>query len=158
MAKSDVEVLEPRPSETIIRELHSQMEMEASLGGRGDVGMQLAMEAVDKIASASTLDDIFAANAASSLPGTDSVDGKPITILEVSFQKPRDEFSKGGVGSYAYVKANDDLGEVLEFTSGSPNVVISLFKIQKLGLLGKARIVIKGRAVTNGTLYQVLKP
>lgn len=158
MPKADVEVMEPRPSETIIRQLHSQLELESSLGGKADIGMQLAMEAIDKIASATTLDEIFAANAASSLPGTESVDGKPITPIEVSFQKPREEFAKGGVGAYAYVKAVDDLGEVKEFTTGSPNVVISLFKIQTMGLLGKSRILIKGRSVTNGTLYQVLKP
>lgn len=158
MARQEVEVLQPRPSETIIRQLHSQMEMEASLGGKADIGMQLAMEAIDKIASATTLDEVFAANAASSLAGTEAVDGKPITLLEVNFQKPREEFAKGGVGSYAYVKAVDDLGEVIEFTTGSSNVVISLYKIQILGLLGKARIVIKGRKTGNGTLYQVLKP
>lgn len=158
MARQEVEVLEPRPSEALIRELHSQMELEASMGGRADIGMQLAMEAIDRIASATTLDDVFAANAASSLPSTEAIEGKPLTILEVNFQKPREEFAKGGVGSYAYVKANDDLGEVLEFTTGSPNVVVSLYKIQKLGLLGQARIVIKGRKTTNGVLYQVLKP
>lgn len=158
MPKSDVDVIEPRPAETLIRELHNQMELEASMGGKADIGMQLAMEAIDKIASATTLDEIFAANAASSLPSTEAVDGKPITPIEVNFQKPREEFAKGGVGSYAYVKAFDDLGEVIEFTTGSPNVVVSLYKIQRLGLLGETRILIKGRKVTNGVLYQVLKP
>lgn len=158
MPKADVEVLEPRPSETLMRDLHAQMELESTLGGGADVAMQLAMEAIDRIASATTLDEIFAANAASSLPSTELVDGKPITLLEVSFLKPREEFRKGGVGSYAYVKAVDDMGEAVEFTTGAPNVVVSLFKIQKVGLMGKARIVIKGRSTTNGTLYQVLKP
>lgn len=158
MARQETEVLQPRGSELLVKALNSQRELEASLGGNSDIAKQLSMEAVDRIADAASLDDIFAANAASTLPSTESVDGKPITILEINIQKSQEQFAKGGLGAYLYVKAHDDLGEVHEFTTGSPNVVASLFQIQRLGLLGKARIVIKGRTTANGTLYQVLKP
>lgn len=147
----------PRPAETLLKQMHSQAQMEASLGGDQNIGQELALKAIDALAEANSLDDIFAANVASTLPGVESVDGLPITIVEFGLLKSREEFAKSGTGLYVHVDYVSDLGEPGEFTTGATNVVSTLFRIQQLGIKD-ARIVIKGRKTTNGTLYTVTKP
>lgn len=157
-SKTDVESA-ARPYQGLISRLSNQVAIEATIGdGRG---FELAAKAMDKIAEADTLDGIFEANSAASLPSMEDFLGQPFTIEELSFNQSADEYKRGGVGAYAYVKAMLDNAEFVEFTVGAPNVVSSLFRIQEIGLLSKTpkpRVVVKGKKTGNGTLYQLLKP
>lgn len=154
---------ETRPYQSMIQRIQSQAAMEAGIGGdNAALAFELATKAIDRIAEADTLDALFDANESGSLAGVEqAADMGPLTLLEIEFRKSRDEYIKGGVGVYAYVKSVTDRGEEFEWNTGAPNVVTSLYRIQELGLLNKPekpRIKIKGRQATNGVLYTVGRP
>lgn len=151
-----------RPFEKMRDSLQSQAELEGTIALTDDEVFELGAAALDKIAVADDLDSIFDANQAASLPDVEAYLGRAQTLLEIAFNKSREQFKKGSLGVYAYVKAVLDDGEEVEYSCGAPNVVGSLYRIQELGLLSasvKPRIVISGKTTLSGnTLYRVTKP
>lgn len=152
---SDSTIAQSRPYIAMIEQVRSQAELNASLGGNQSRAFELASLAIDRIAEANTWDEIFEANNAGVLPGVEEAATKgPLTLQEVEFSPSQEQYRQGGVGVYAYVDSVTDNGEEFQFTTGSVNVVMSLFHAQKKGILKDARIRIEQR----GRMYLVTAP
>lgn len=164
MPKSDTATIVkdgPRPHQDLIKRIQDQAKLNADLGTSADIAFELASQAIDKIATASTDDEIFDANEASTLPGViEAAEKGALTILEIEARPGKTEY-KGGVAAYLYVSSVTDNGEAFEWTVGAPNIVASLFRFQENGRIGGStpiRLRIKGRQATNGILYSVVRP
>lgn len=151
----------PRPHEALISRIQQQAKLNSDMGSSADIAFELASQAIDKIANATTDDEIFDANEASTLPGVlEAAEKGALTILEIEARPGKSEY-KGGVAAYLYVSSVTDNGEPFEWTVGAPNVVTSLFRFQERGRIGGStpiRLKIKGRQATNGVLYSVTRP
>lgn len=149
-----------RPYEGLIKQMQSQAAMEASIGNPAEIAFQMTANAIDRIANATSEDEIFAANEASSLPGVkEAADKGPLTILTIEIRKASE--GKSATGTYIFVESVTDQGEPFDWTVGAPNVATSLFRFQELGRIGGSnpiRLKIKGEQKTNGVLYTVIKP
>lgn len=151
------------PAQGMMQRLASQAALEASITVSDADVKELVLQRLNTIAEADTLDALFDANTSSTLPSAKEASEKgPLTILELEFRRPQEKFAEAGIGAYAYVQSIDDRGEVFDWTTGAPNIVATLYRIQELGLLGKPekpRIKIMSRVTGSGnTLYSVGRP
>lgn len=148
------------PGLTLIQQLKAQAEIESGFSDP-NIGIQLQTEAMDRMAQATTLDEMFAAAVVPGMPGNEEAAVKgPLTIDSVEFRKSRE-----GVASqlklYAIIHSITDLGEAFDWTSGSPNIVTFMGMLQKNGLLSispRPRVLVKGEQRTNGVMYSVVAP
>lgn len=156
--KNSTELDTRRPYELLISQMQSQAAIESGISS--ETAFELASAAIDRIAAATSEEDIFAANEASSLPGVEQAATKgPLTIMELELRKSAE--GKSQTGTYCFVSSITDAGEVFDWTVGAPNVATSLFRFQQIGRIGgnnPIRLRIKGDQKTNGILYTVAKP
>lgn len=125
---------------------------------------ELMMNALTDIANATSEAELFEANEGGGTPSLrDNLHlvGVPLSIYEVGFVTSSDEYSESGLGTFAIIHALTDKGDELVFNTGASNVVATLFKADKMGLVsaGKPwRITITGKQTKNGTLFKVSQP
>lgn len=141
-----------RPYEVMMKELQDIAEIES----HGNVAFEIATQVIDKIAAATSPEEIFAANESGPADMADYV-GRPIGIRTVRWFKSAESFSKGGLGVYAVLSIVTEGGEDALLSVGAPNIVASVHAVQKLGLIqedGKPFwCMVRGRQTPNGTLF-----
>ena len=143
------EVEEMRPHQQMMRELAGMAELEA-----GD-SFDIAAQVIDSIAEAQTAEEIFAANESGPKSAEDYL-GQRIGLLDVRYRKSAERFRQGTLGVFAVLDAVDEGGEKILISVGAPNVVASVRRLQRLGLIDPGTpfwVKIKGRETENGTLY-----
>lgn len=148
----------PRPYEKLVSRLNGKAELDASVGS-GQSAFEIASQVIDKIAQATTEDDIFDAND-SSLGSIEDFVGQPINVTGLVFQKSDAKY-KDGLGAYAVIDFFTDNAEVHKRSCGAPNVVASLEQAQSLGLVKEDkpwRIKVVAKPTTNGTLLKIGRP
>lgn len=148
------------PGRTLLQQLASQAEIESGFSDP-NIGVQLQGEAIDRMAQASTLDEMFEAAVVPGMPGNEEAATKgPLTITEIEFRKSR-EGQSSRLGFYAVMHCVTDNGEAFDWSSGSPNIVSFMGQLQRNGFLDKAdkpRVAIKAEQRTNGIMYSVVRP
>jgi hypothetical protein len=150
--KGTAEIAENRPYLKMIDQLAGQAQLD------GGNSFDIASQVIDKIATATTPDEMF--DAQESGPG-DLADyvNIPLTVSNVRVQRSAEQYTKNGegLGVYAVFDAETADGETLLISTGAVNVVTSLYKAQISGWLPmKCRFTAKVTA--NGTLYRVARP
>lgn len=146
---------ENRPFAKMREELKGMASLDAAAGG----GVEIAMTVVDLIATADSIEDIFAANETGPTALDDYIN-VPISCTDVMYLKSADKY-KGGLGTYAVFDILTDAGEPAKLSTGAPNVVASLRQMQRLGFCKPdkpARFRILSRETANGNLLLVGKP
>lgn len=158
---SELAVSGPRPFEKLRDAARAQADLNKSIVDP-NVGIELQAAAIDAIAEADTLDAIFDANKTQTLPAAkDAAEKGPLTIYELEFRTSSEQYAKSGLGVFAYVMSFTDGGDQFEWSTGAPNVVASLYRMQELGLFNKPekpRVRIVGKATGNGTMYSLGRP
>lgn len=125
---------------------------------------ELMYSSVTNIAEATSVDDILDANETAGLPSLKESDylwNTPLSVFDVTFQKSDAKYADGGLGSFAIIWAASDRGEELNFSTGAPNVVASLFKARELGYCTAEkpwRIVFVAKDTANGVLLKIGRP
>lgn len=153
-ASDEAAITSSRPYVAMIEQVRREANMN-DLGAGQNRAFELASEAIDRIAAANTWDEIFTANDQGVLPGVEEASKiGALTLQDVEFSPSQDQYKSGGVGVYAYVSAVTDNGEEFNFTTGSINVVMSLFHANKKGILKDARVRIEQR----GRMYLITRP
>ena len=150
-SKAEKAYSELEPYEQMMRELGGIAQLNA-----GD-NFDIAAGVINKIAVATSADQIFAANESGPGDASDYL-GKPLGIYAVRYQKSAEQYASGTLGVYAVFDALTDDGEKVMISVGAPNVVASIRQMEVLGLFDESRpfrFVIRGRTTANGTLYTV---
>ncbi|MGI0135336.1 MAG: hypothetical protein ACREBW_10315 [Candidatus Micrarchaeaceae archaeon] len=118
---------------------------------------EIASTVIDAIASATTAEEIFAANESGPADMADYLNS-PLGITEVRWMRSAERFKKGTLGFYGVINAVTPGGEKVLLSVGAPNVVASVRQLQKLGLFMEDQpfwITVKSRETINGNLYTV---
>lgn len=117
----------------------------------------IASVVLDQIANAQTPEEIFAAN--ESGPGDVSEYlGQTLQVLDPRYSPSAEKFRKGTLGFYVVFDAVTPSGERVTLSCGAPNVVGSIYRLQRLGMFDDGKtfpLMLKGRETPNGTLYTV---
>lgn len=145
-----------RPYEKLVQRLGGKAELDSASGEPVDA-FEIASQIVDKIETATSEDELFAAND-SSLAGLGDYVGQPINITEIVFRKSEEKYAKGGLGAYVVVDFFTDNGDAFKATCGATNVVATLEKAQNLGLITADkpwRCKVNGKETANGTLLKI---
>ena len=154
-SKASAEVAE-RPFEKLMDALRLRAQADGANGN-----FEIAANVIDKIAQATSPEDIFAANAAGPADMADYLH-KNLNITDITVYKSAEKFSAGGMGTYVVMEGfMDGTGEAFLLSTGAPNVVASVFRAQTAGFLSAEkpfRCQILGRETANGTLYTVGAP
>jgi hypothetical protein len=117
----------------------------------------IASIVIDQIASASTPEEIFAANESGPADAADYLNQR-LGLLDARFSSSAEKYRKGTLGYYVVLDALDPNGEKVTISCGAPNVVASVFRLYQLNLFEPSRpfwITLRGRETPNGTLYTV---
>lgn len=118
----------------------------------------IASVVLDQIANAQTAEEIFAANESGPGDVSDYL-GARLGLLDARYAPSAERFRTGTLGYYVVFDAVDPEGEKVTISCGAPNVVGSVFRLQRLGLFGPGQapfyVTLKGRDTANGTLYTV---
>lgn len=130
---------------------------EAELTETFDNGSEIMADVINRVLSAETLEDAFAAQDAGLQNGKDYVDVE-LTVNEFSVRTSDSKYRKDGdLGVYVRVDAvRLDTGETVQFFTGAPNVVVMLWQARKLDKL-PLDCVVKSKETANGELL-TLKP
>lgn len=162
MAAGTKEVEARRPYESMAAELANLAATDSSVDN-GQTAFELAAQAIDRIATAKTAEDIFAANETGA--GGDAKDyvGVNINCERVDYAKSDQKYAKGSLGVFVIIHGFKDSGEVIEppITCGAPNVVASIRQAQRIGLIGGSepfRFTFTAKDTANGTLLRVGAP
>lgn len=126
-----------RPYEKLMKRAHGKAELESGLGSEVN-SFDIASQVVDKIAVATTADDILAANDSSLASGEDFI-GLPLNITAIQVRKSDEKYAKESLGVYLVVTATQDNGEEVQFTTGATNIVASLEQAESIGVLSEAK-------------------
>ena len=124
-------------------------------------GFEIAARVINEIATAETIDDVFAANEGGPQSAEDLL-GQPMGVYSVRFWKSAEKFAAGTLGVYVVADYIDHANQPQMFATGAPNVVASLRRFEMLNAYqdGKENplwLTIKGRETGRGTLYTVAK-
>jgi hypothetical protein len=133
--------------------LQRQLAMEASAAAREFNGMELAIDAVDRIADASTIEDLWAANdtgGLESLKTSPHLHNIPLTITEYRPVKGDDAYEENSLGYFAVFQAIADTGETHAVSCGAPQIVAMLAKLDQMSawpqrVIFRAKSTVKGR-------------
>lgn len=161
-------------AEKVQKELEPYQQLMQRLASKSEAGelfaredaWQLAKDAVNAIAQATTADELFEASEKSA--GLQSMGrewphlNNPINLIEITFRKSDERFSEGTLGHYAIVHyALDGTGELNVVGVGAPNVVAFLEKWENLPEAEKrkaSRVVVKSKATGRGELLRIARP
>lgn len=130
---------------------------EAELTETFDNGSEIMADVINRVLSAETLEDAFAAQDAGLQNGKDYVDVE-LNVTDFSVRTSDSKYRKDGdLGVYVRVDATRlDTGETVQFFTGAPNVVVMLWQARKLDKL-PLECVVKSKETANGELL-TLKP
>lgn len=152
-ASTEVETL--RPYQKLQNQLAARVGLDATNGSNFDIAAQV----IDLIMTAGTEDEIFAANESGPLDITDYL-GTPINIWQLTFFRSAEKYRANSLGFYVVMDAFDDTGAEIKLSTGAPNVVSSMKRLEELGLIKEEkpyRVKITGRETGNGTLYYLAR-
>ena len=150
MAKEPANV-EKRPYELMQQDLDTIATLDTT------DSFEIASTVIDAIASATTPEEIFAANESGPADMADYLNS-PLGITDVRFMRSAEKFRAGTLGYYAVVDALTPSGEKVLLSVGAPNVVSSIRQLQKIGMFESDQpfwITVKSRETANGNLYTV---
>lgn len=130
---------------------------EAELTETFDNGSEIMADVINRVLSAETLEDAFAAQDAGLQNGKDYVDVE-LNVTEFTVRTSDSKYRKDGdLGVYVRVDATRlDSGENVQFFTGAPNIVVMLWQARKLDKM-PLECVIKSKETANGELL-TLKP
>lgn len=130
---------------------------EAELTETFDNGSEIMADVINRVLAAETLEDAFAAQDAGLQNGKDFVDVE-LNVTDFSVRTSDSKYRKDGdLGVYVRIDATRlDSGEVVQFFTGAPNIVVMLWQARKLDRL-PLECVIKGKETASGELL-TLKP
>jgi hypothetical protein len=152
MAKTDVaKSSEMRPWEAL------QSELQAVSASDADNSFEIAAAVIDQIATATSPDQIFAANESGPADVADYLN-RPLNVYDARYHPSAERFRDGSLGYYVVFNSLTDEGEDVLLSCGASNVVASLWQLQKIGAFDPdkpCRLVIRGRETARGTLYTV---
>lgn len=118
----------------------------------------IASIVIDKIANATTPEEIFAANEQGPADVADYI-GRRLGLLDARFAPSAERFRRGTLGYYVVFDAIDDGGEKVTISCGAPNVVASIYGFYEMRLFSPDQpffITIRSRDTGEGrTLYTV---
>jgi hypothetical protein len=137
------------------QQLQAQLKAVASLDS--DNAFDIAASVIDQIAAATSVDQIFAANESGPADVADYL-GRPLSIYDARYHPSAERFAAGTLGYYVVFDSYTDDGEKVLLSCGAPNVVASIWQMQRIGAFAPDkpfRMVIRGRDTANGTLYTV---
>ena len=128
--------------------------------------LEIAPRVAAQIMQSGTLDEIFQANESGpgSLRDAEEMHGRPVTILTdtITFFKGYEQYSQSGIGLFATWEVIDLNGEKRMLSTGAPNVLFSLYRMQQLrenGVLDEdPQVVFRSRPTPNGALLLVTRP
>jgi len=153
-------------------EVETKSESEAELSRawrelqRGIAGMaeaspieafEIASIVIDAIASATTPEEIFAANESGPADMADYLNER-LQLSDARYAPSAERYRKGTLGYYVVFDAYDTNGEKVTISTGAPNVVASIYRLQRLNFFSPDApfpIQVRGRDTANGTLYTV---
>jgi hypothetical protein len=152
-----------KPYEQLVAGVNGKAELEKAFSQED--AFELAKESVNRIASATTADELFDASeqSAAGLPsmGRDWTHlSDPINIVEVRFRKSDEKYAAGGLGAMAVVDYALDNGEVFTIGVGAPNVVAFFGKWDSMPADQKAaasRIRVRPKATGRGEMLYVTR-
>jgi len=142
---------EQRPYQEMVKHL---LEM-AKLDSEGS--FEIAADVIDRIALATTPEEIFAANESGPEDAEDWLN-QPIGITSVRWWPSAEKFKKGTLGVYAVFHFQTREGKEEIMSVGAPNVVATIYRLVRLDFINGVDpfwVVIRGRETPNGTLYTV---
>lgn len=158
---------EPRPYENVVSGLRQRAVTETATVDAFEVGSRV----IDKMAEASSLDEMFDAAQSSllSLKDATQLHNVPVTVFDVRYAKSDSKYEKNGVGAFAIIDLFTDDGTVHKISCGAPNVVSFLHLAESKGHFRPAldgeetnpkelRLRFTARDTTNGVLLSVARP
>lgn len=150
-AKRDESEIEVRPYQDLIRGIAGMAEASPI------EAFDIASIVLDQIAQATSVEDIFAANESGPADASDYLN-QSLGIIDARYAPSAERFRKGTLGYYVVFDALDRDGQKVTISCGAPNVVGSIYQMQRLDFFGPDRpfwISIRGRETPNGTLYTI---
>lgn len=162
--KNGGEIEELRPYERMVKKLQGIAKLESENGS----GFDIAANVIDKMLTVelngddfdSFIDGVLGAGSDGPLKA-EQMEHKPFQVREIQWFKSAEQFSSGGFGTYAVVKAvNPVTFEDIIFSVGATNVVGTLFAFDQRGVFESDHnpiLVIRSRPTPNGTLYYLAR-
>lgn len=145
-----------RPYEDLARYLWTLAEMTQD---DGDFAAEVMRDTVDRIATAETVDDIFAAaeeGSGRSLRDAEELLMKPIALDFENFVwlKSAEQYRKNGLGVFVVAPGMLDSGENVNVTTGAPTVVATLGRLYNMWQNDKLdsgfRVMFKSKQTSSG--------
>jgi hypothetical protein len=145
--KAEVDTVKPHEV------LRKRMALNATVAGNTDpaVSREISDNIVDKILTADTVDDIFAAqqNALETLKDNQALLGLPLTITEFRFVESDQQYvtEDNPWGHFAIMEAVEDDGTLHMIGCGAPQVLATLDALDRKGALPfRVRFMSAGRS------------
>lgn len=148
---SNPESAELRPWQNLQNYLAQRVVLDGTNGSAFDIASQV----IDLIMNAESEDEIFAANASGPTDITDYLN-VPLSFYQLSFFRSAEKFRANGLGFYVVMDALDDTGAEIKISTGAPNIVATMRKLESLGHINESkpyRMKIASRETANGNLY-----
>jgi hypothetical protein len=148
------------------RQLVSELETVAQLDTAATDSFEFAAAAVNRIASATTIDELFDA-AEKSGEGLQSMGkdwrhlGDKIGVYDLRFRKSDEKYREHGLGTMAVVEYLTTEGESFIVGVGAPNVVSSLRRFQTLGAFSEGKpfwLRVRSKSTGNGEMLYITRP
>lgn len=149
------------------RQLVSELETVAQLDTAATDSFEFAAAAVNRIASATTIDELFdaAEKSGEGLPSMGDGNwrhlGDPINVQDIRFRKSDEKYREHGLGTMAIVDYTTDDGEGFVIGVGAPNIVSALRRFQTLGAFGEGkslRLRVRSKSTGNGEMLYLTRP
>ena len=151
------------PFKQLVGELQSVAELDTAATD----SFEFAAAAVNRIASATTIDELFdaAEKSGEGLPSMGDGNwrhlGDPINVLDIRFRKSDEKYREHGLGTMAIVDYATDEGEAFTIGVGAPNIVSALRRFQTLGAMGEGkslRLRVRSKSTGNGEMLYLTRP
>lgn len=153
-----------RPYERMVKQLQGIAKLESENGS----GFDIAANVIDKMLTVELdgenfdayIDGVLGAGADGPLKAED-MEHKPFQVREITWFKSSEQFSAGGFGTYAVVKATNPVTfDEIIFSVGATNVVGTLFAFDQRGVFESDKnpiLVIRSRPTPNGKLFYLAR-
>jgi hypothetical protein len=152
---------QPETEVDTTNESRAWMELQKGIAGMAETSpieaFEIASVVLDQIANAQTPEEIFAANESGPADVADYLNQR-LLVADARYAPSAERFRKGTLGYYVVFDAIDATGEKVTLSCGAPNVVGSVYRLQRLGYIAPDKpfpVTIRGRDTANGTLYTV---
>lgn len=158
------EIADLRPYERMVKQLQGIAKLDAENGS----GFDIAANVIDKMLTVELdgdnfdafIDGVLGAGSDGPLKAED-MEHKPFQVREIQWFKSAEQFTGGGFGTYAVVKATNPVTfDELIFSVGATNVVGTLFAFDQRGVFESDKnpiLVIRSRPTPNGKLFYLAR-